>query len=89
VGDLIIREVHFRPQLGGGAIIELQGVRPDCVPLEAIQAHFKGGSISNECSHVVCRYYAVGGSSERLSFRLPSSSDATQCVTDVVLNFED
>jgi len=89
VGDLTIEEVHFRPQQGGGAIIELQGVGPACIRLDAIQSRFRGGSIGNGCFDSICRYYSIDGSSGRLSFGLPDSSQAPQCITSVVLNIAD
>lgn len=86
VGDLSIGEVHFRPQAGGAAIVELQDVGPACIRLEAIKTRFPGGTIANACSHVTCRYYSIDSLSDRLSFGLPDSGAAPQCITSVVLN---
>ena len=87
-GDLAIGVVHFRPQRGRGAIIQLEGVGPGCIRLEAMQSRFSGGSVRNSCDHGICRYYNVDGPSGRLSFGLPTSDQAPQCVTSVVLNFD-
>jgi len=86
IGNLTIQEVHFRPRQGGGASVELQGLGPGCLRLTAIRSRFGGGRIGNQCSHGTCRYYTVEDRSDRLSFRLPDSSNARQCITNMVVN---
>lgn len=86
-GDMTIRQVDFRPHGRAGAIVELQGVGPGCIRLEAIQSRFAAGAIDNRCSHGTCRYYTVEARPARLSFRLPDSNTARQCISNVVVNF--
>jgi hypothetical protein len=87
LGDLTIERVSFRPHPDEGAIIELERVGPNCIRLEAMASQFRGGSTSNECSHVICRYYTVNRPGNFVSFGLPESSEVPQCITSVVMNF--
>jgi hypothetical protein len=85
-GELSIGEVHLRPQPGAAALVELRGVGPGCIRLDAIRERFQGGNTDNGCSHGVCRYYSVKSASGLMAFRLPDTARAPQCVSDVVLN---